>query len=575
MSLTVSNPNMEGSDEEEANRNFVQINAEESEDGEIEFAETENNGSVDSDGANAGEANISQLSRQERIQQLDVEMKEKIEELHKLMFDGGLTESARLLDSCMPKKVHGNGKGRNSRKVDKGQCSDDLGVNVNENASAARQENQVIGSTEKGVREKLDGMVNMAKSLETIYESAVPKRNSSSSEEEIINTSGESDKTDNILVNNFIADIRDRRGNDNDDRSFGRNDRFHYTRPMSQTRYPDDDAQPSTSTGRGQPRSEPVMLTPEEKAEKMIKQAENAKARIFATPGKNSNVGEKGIAECYEEPLFQRLNASSFLIDEGFIVVGAHLDDSMISKIQRGEYVDFGKLIPRDRMVSEEDGRLEMMIKNGRTYWAPVNNGVNINSFGKWEQAFRVFSNVYCKTSPERAAELIEYNHVIHTIANHYVWDNVYLYDKDFRLHMSRNPSRNWSLILQQSWALRLRDRLSSNQFGNFNNNGGNNRSKNNEPCRRFNRGHCNFGSNCRYEHRCTYCGKFGHGAVNCRKAIADRNGNNNNQNHHNPGNGGSGGGNGSNNSFTKDRRSGGGGSSAAIEQSKPIQATN
>ena len=41
--------------------------------------------------------------------------------------------------------------------------------------------------------------------------------------------------------------------------------------------------------------------------------------------------------------------------------------------------------------------------------------------------------------------------------------------------------------------------------------------------CRRFNRGRCTFGKTCRYEHRCTYCFKFGHGFHNCRKAAADR----------------------------------------------------
>ena len=69
-----------------------------------------------------------------------------------------------------------------------------------------------------------------------------------------------------------------------------------------------------------------------------------------------------------------------------------------------------------------------------------------------------------------------------------------------------------------------------------------------NSPCRRFNRGRCNYGVNCRYEHRCTYCNKYGHGSVNCRKAIADRSNNNthhNQNNQHRDGSGGGGGGGG------------------------------
>ena len=208
-------------------------------------------------------------------------------------------------------------------------------------------------------------------------------------------------------------------------------------------------------------------------------------------------------------------------------MVSAHLDEVIADKIGKGEYIDFSKLLPKDRVAAvEEEGRFEMIIKNGKSFWVPVNQGVNISNFSKWEQAFRVYSNIYCKRNPERAAELIEYNHVIHTIASTYTWENVYNYDKEFRLHMARNPQRSWSIILQQAWSLRLRDQGYSG-FHNNNGNHGNNQSRNcsngNEPCRRFNRGKCNFGVNCRYEHRCSYCFKFGHGAVHCRKAIADR----------------------------------------------------
>ena len=100
-----------------------------------------------------------------------------------------------------------------------------------------------------------------------------------------------------------------------------------------------------------------------------------------------------------------------------------HLDESIVAKISRGDYVDFGKLLPRDRVSVEDDGRMEMFMKNGRTYWAPVSFAVSINSFARWEQAFRVYSNIYCKTNPHRAAELIEYNHIIHTVSLAYIWE--------------------------------------------------------------------------------------------------------------------------------------------------------
>ena len=90
----------------------------------------------------------------------------------------------------------------------------------------------------------------------------------------------------------------------------------------------------------------------------------------------------------------------SALVDEGYIVVGAHLDLVTVEKISNGEYVDFSKLLPRDRVIAEEDTRMEMIVKNGRMYWVPVANTVNINSFAKWEQAFRSFPIFFVKLTP-------------------------------------------------------------------------------------------------------------------------------------------------------------------------------
>ena len=43
------------------------------------------------------------------------------------------------------------------------------------------------------------------------------------------------------------------------------------------------------------------------------------------------------------------------------------------------------------------------------------------------------------------------------------------------------------------------------------------------KACKRYNRGRCKFGQGCRYEHKCSYCGKFGHTILTCRKLTADK----------------------------------------------------
>ena len=69
----------------------------------------------------------------------------------------------------------------------------------------------------------------------------------------------------------------------------------------------------------------------EEKAACVIKDAEAGRARILPKTGKQSTA----------------------VIDEGYVVVASHLDKNTVLKIQRGEYINFGKLIPKDCILAE------------------------------------------------------------------------------------------------------------------------------------------------------------------------------------------------------------------------------
>ena len=216
------------------------------------------------------------------------------------------------------------------------------------------------------------------------------------------------------------------------------------------------------------------------------------------------------------------------------MVMGAHVDEVTQLKIVSGQYVDFSKLFSKDKVMVVDDDRYELVVKDGKMFWSPVSSSekVAITNFQKWEQAFRVFSNIYCKAHPSRSGEMIDYNHIIHSIAVSYAWDNVYAYDKDFRLHLSRHPNRSWAIILQQAWSLCLRDQISKgtetpgHHHQQHSQNGGKQKGggpSSSDYCKRFNRGKCNLGKGCRYEHRCSYCNKFGHGVVVCRKLIFNR----------------------------------------------------
>ena len=47
------------------------------------------------------------------------------------------------------------------------------------------------------------------------------------------------------------------------------------------------------------------------------------------------------------------------------------------------------------------------------------------------------------------------YNHIIYAAI--YIWENLAVYDQDFRLHMETHPQQYWAIIPQQAWSMRLK----------------------------------------------------------------------------------------------------------------------
>ena len=182
----------------------------------------------------------------------------------------------------------------------------------------------------------------------------------------------------------------------------------------------------------------------------IIKEAERSKAHLFDMPGKN--------------PLFR----STTEMDEDFDMIDAHVDEAMKRKIQCFKYIDLSKLLSKNKMNSD-DQHLEIVNRNGMSFLAPVSDHdtIQISTYNKWEQAFRVYSNVLTLRFPEKASELLQYNHTIHTASMAYVWENIYSYDKEFRLHIRRHPTRPWNVILQQAWTMILKIKYFSGKRGN------------------------------------------------------------------------------------------------------------
>ena len=275
-----------------------------------------------------------------------------------------------------------------------------------------------------------------------------------------------------------------------------------------------------------------------ERADKMILDAERFKASINPPGmyGDSYNANAYEIRNMVDENLngptagLAITNSMSSMSDDDFFHLTCHVDESLREKIEKGAYVDLERLLPKERGSSfgasnEDNGRLEWVRRDGHTFLAPVNDKGKINSFRKWEQAFRTYATIYCGANPNRSKEIWQYISVISTAASSFIWENVANYDFTFRHLMQFNPQRSWAVTYTQMWNLSMRDPLpklyskpsgGNSNFSQDNHTGGSRKPK---YCWNFNRGvTCKYGKNCRFIERCSYCDSPSHGVNTCRK---------------------------------------------------------
>ena len=223
--------------------------------------------------------------------------------------------------------------------------------------------------------------------------------------------------------------------------------------------------------------------------------------------------------------------------DDEFFHITSQIEPNMRIKIERGEFVELERLLPKDKSFGRSGNddlnkQLYQLITQGTGNFIepPVQKAGKINNVRKWDQAFRVYAAIYTHANPGRSSEIWQYIYVIHTTAAANPWDNVYFYDINFRELMASKPWRSWGKTYTQGWNM---------AFNNVNNYGGNGQSSNNyntnnhvsggnksaskswkdDCCWKYNKNKCRKnGAECNYDHRCTYCAGWNHGFHNCRK---------------------------------------------------------
>ena len=216
--------------------------------------------------------------------------------------------------------------------------------------------------------------------------------------------------------------------------------------------------------------------------------------------------------------------------DDNFMVSTCHVEPSLIEKIELGKAIALSKLINKSLKDEREETELKMELLNrdGQCYWSAVKDKDNkITGVKKWEQAFRVYMSIYSKANPTRSSEILAYADIISNAAASYTWENVSNYDFYFRKLMERHPERSWARIHNQLWSLMMKDHIQSRPHAGNSGGGANNSRKDwrQIACWRYNRNKCTRSpGECKFEHRCSFCGSFSHKMYACPKRTKNDN---------------------------------------------------
>ena len=277
-------------------------------------------------------------------------------------------------------------------------------------------------------------------------------------------------------------------------------------------------------------------------ADKVIIESERFKAGLIAP---------KGTGTEFNFQLPMRVDSQIELMrkfdnDDDFFLVSCHIDPLVKQKVERGEFVDLEKLLPKDKAAGgfsmSDDSRIRLCQEEGETFLAPVKSAPKINSIKKWDSAFRIYTTIFAGANPERGTELLQYAHIIHTAAANYPWENVAFYDFTFRHLMASKPWRSWAKTYTQGWNLALNSLSVSRNTSNgastsYSNNNNNQKTRSfqqkekdwrDKCCWRYGKNKCaKSAKECNYDHRCKFCGGWNHSYTDCKKRNPKQGGSN------------------------------------------------
>ena len=266
-------------------------------------------------------------------------------------------------------------------------------------------------------------------------------------------------------------------------------------------------------------------------SDRAIIEAEKNKAKIQLPEGRSDdNLDVRTLNDVQKlKELLQTVIADNN--DDDFFHIICHIEPQLLARIRKGDFVELEKLLQKpEHLNGDIEGRQVLVHRDGEQFYVPYKgrDSQKITGIKKWDQAFRVYAAIYCQTNPNRATEILQYADIINQAASKFSWEKVAKYDYVFRHLMAKKPNRSWAKTYTQMWTLELSGSDSSNKQNFQHRRGGSNSGSSGSGatgkwkdncCWKYNKGdNCSYGKNCRFEHRCTFCGSYSHPSMHCPK---------------------------------------------------------
>ena len=155
----------------------------------------------------------------------------------------------------------------------------------------------------------------------------------------------------------------------------------------------------------------------------MLQEAEASKARVYGVKGRTEDeidfhLNQIRFLQKEDNSDGELVSPGCAAMDDNYMLLPSHVDAQLKQKIWDHEYINLARLLRKDKVGSDEEQKMVMVNKGGMSFWVPFSDkGSNTNGVTHWNQAFRVFLDIYTSKYPERTSQLIQYEHVIQTAA--------------------------------------------------------------------------------------------------------------------------------------------------------------